>query len=350
MKKLFLLGCLVIVSIIVVALGLPVASFAAPIPVYDDLWDISAGTVVTGSSTILNHGGSSVSASRDMFGGTLSMVEPGNTIFEDWFYYKGDQWITWRTQAPVTVGSLNLFSAAYNAQRSFSWFKLYADGNPTPIVDFTPTTSFDGIYTKTFTPVTAQDFRAEFGWAEGTGWTTDDINWARSVRVIELDGFAPDTVNAPPVNTVPVTPQVVPSHVVLVLSISTTDEEAAADNQPVQVSLTVAHGTLSLSRNAGLTFQVGTWNNAASMTFQGLLGAVNAAMDGMIYQPTSSYFGPDTLTITTSDLGYIGGTVSDPTAHVVLTDPTPCRLLSCLRKGHTRLMTLWWKHGAHLPR
>ncbi len=56
------------------------------------------------------------------------------------------------------------------------------------------------------------------------------------------------------------------------------------------------------------------------MTFQGPLGAVNAAMDGMIYQPTIGYFGPDTLTITTSDLGYAGGTVSDPTAHVVLTD------------------------------
>jgi hypothetical protein len=198
MKKLFLLGFLAIVSIIMAAPGQPVASFAAPFPVNNDLWDISAGTIVTGSSTILNHDGWFVSDSKNMFGGTLpNTVEPGKTIFEDWRYYKGDQWITWQTKAAVTLGSLNLFSSAYNAQRSFSSFKLYADDNL--IVDFIPTTSFNGIYTTIFTPVTAQNFRAEFGWVDVTGWTENDIDWARSVRVRELDGFAPGVKNPVPI-------------------------------------------------------------------------------------------------------------------------------------------------------
>jgi hypothetical protein len=198
MKKLFLLGRLAIVLIIMAAPGQPVASFAAPLPVNNDLWDINVGTTVTGSSPILSHDGWFVSDSKNMFGGTLpNTVEPNATIFEDWSYHKGDQWITWKTKTPVTVGSLNLFSSAYNAQRSFSWFRLYADGNL--IVDFTPSTSFDGIYTTTFTPATAQNFRAEFGWADVTGWTEADIDWARSVRIIELDGFAPDAKNPIPI-------------------------------------------------------------------------------------------------------------------------------------------------------
>jgi hypothetical protein len=201
MKKLSLLGSLAIVSIIVAAPGQPVASFAAPVPVHNDLWDISTGTTVTGSSLILSHDGWFVSDSKNMFGGTLpNTVEPDNTIFEDWSKYKGDQWITWKTKAPVTVGSLNLFSSAYNAQRSFSSFKLYADGNL--VVDFMPTISFDGIYTKIFTPITAQNFRAEFGWVDVTGWPASDIEWARSVRVVEIDGFAPEAKNPVPIPAV----------------------------------------------------------------------------------------------------------------------------------------------------
>lgn len=199
MKKFFLSGCLAILLIVMAALGQPVASYAAPVPVNNDLWDISAGTIVTGSSPILDHDDWFISDPKNMFGGTLpGTVEPNHTVFEDWIRYKGAQWITWQTKTPVTVGSLNLFSSAYNATRSFSWFKLYADGNL--IVDFAPTTSFDGIYTKIFTPVTAQNFRAEFGWADVTGWENDDdIAWARSVRVIELDGFAPEAKNPVPI-------------------------------------------------------------------------------------------------------------------------------------------------------
>ena len=196
--KVFLLGCLTLLSLMIAATGKPIASFAAPVPANNDLWDISAGTIVTGSSPILNHDGWFVSNTKNMFGGTLShTVEPDNTIFEDWFYYKGDQWITWKTAGPVTVGSLNLFSSAYNTQRSFSSFKLYADGKL--LVDFTPTTSFNGIYSIIFPPVTAQNFRAEFGWVDVTGWTESDKNWARSVRVVELDGFAPGAQNHVPI-------------------------------------------------------------------------------------------------------------------------------------------------------
>ena len=72
------------------------------------------------------------------------------------------------------------------------------------------------------------------------------------------------SVNDPPVNTVP-GPQTTPEDVTLVFStaggnaISVADPDAGGDT--VQVTLTVTHGTLTLSGTAGLTFSAGdgTW-------------------------------------------------------------------------------------------
>jgi hypothetical protein len=179
MKKLCSILFLVFISLVSVYNAL-----ADTVPVNNDLWN---GATVTGSSPILNHGGSFfVSSAGNMFGGTLSgSVEPDNTIFEDSAYYQGPQWITWQTATSVTVGSLNLFSVPITQSRTFSWFKLYANNSSTPILTFTPTTSFNGTFSTIITPVTAQDFRAEFGWG-GVGGP-----WDSSVRVLELDGFAP---------------------------------------------------------------------------------------------------------------------------------------------------------------
>ena len=71
------------------------------------------------------------------------------------------------------------------------------------------------------------------------------------------------------------------------------------------MQLTVTNGTLTLSGTAGLTLIAGA-NGSATMTYQGTIAAINAAMAGMSYAPTANYNGPATLTIVTSDLGNTG--------------------------------------------
>jgi len=70
--------------LVVTALFLPSPAAANPIG-YADLWDISRGTVVTGSSGALSGGWSS--DARNMFGGTFGSGPPdvlNNTIFRDY--------------------------------------------------------------------------------------------------------------------------------------------------------------------------------------------------------------------------------------------------------------------------
>ena len=42
------------------------------------------------------------------------------------------------------------------------------------------------------------------------------------------------------------------------------------------------------------------------LTFTGTAANINAALNGLSYQPTTSYFGVDTLQITSDDLGNTG--------------------------------------------
>ncbi|MBT9595086.1 MAG: DUF4347 domain-containing protein, partial [Vitreoscilla sp.] len=82
--------------------------------------------------------------------------------------------------------------------------------------------------------------------------------------------------------------------------------DADAGSAPVQVTLAVAHGTLSLSQTSGLTFVIGNGTNNATMTFNGTQAAVNAALDGMQYRPTADYLGSDQLDLSINDLGNDG--------------------------------------------
>ena len=70
------------------------------------------------------------------------------------------------------------------------------------------------------------------------------------------------------------------------------------------MTLSVAHGTLALASLAGLTGVTG--NNSGSVTFSGTLAALNAALDGLVYQGTHDYNGADTLNIGINDNGHTG--------------------------------------------
>ena len=122
--------------------------------------------------------------------------------------------------------------------------------------------------------------------------------------------------NDPPVNTVPGT-QTLPVNTTLVFStvagnaISVADPDAGGEN--VQVTLTVTHGTLTLSGTAGLTFSTGDGTGDAAMTFTGTLAAINAALTGLRFTPDADYVGDASFTITSDDLGHtgVGGPKSD---------------------------------------
>ena len=79
-----------------------------------------------------------------------------------------------------------------------------------------------------------------------------------------------------------------------------------AGTASVQLTLAVTHGLLTLSQTTGLSFVSGTGSGNASMTFNGTLGAINAALAGMQYRPSANYNGPDTLGFNLNDLGNSG--------------------------------------------
>ena len=125
-----------------------------------------------------------------------------------------------------------------------------------------------------------------------------------------------DAVNDPPVNTVPAA-QSTNADIALTFStgngnrISVADSDAAGN--PMQVTLTATNGTVTLASIAGLSFSVGSGTADATMTFTGTISNINAALDGLVFDPTLSFVGAASLQIVTSDQGNTGsgGTQTD---------------------------------------
>ncbi len=90
------------------------------------------------------------------------------------------------------------------------------------------------------------------------------------------------------------------------LSVSDVDADPASASQPLTVTLSAAHGVLSLASVAGLTFSTGDGTADALMTFSGTTNAINAALTSVDYHGDSNFNGADTLTITTNDNGHTG--------------------------------------------
>ena len=74
-----------------------------------------------------------------------------------------------------------------------------------------------------------------------------------------------------------------------------------ADTASLTVTVAAAHGVLSLSGVAGLTFTSGDGIGDATMTFSGTQDAINAALEGMSFTPAAEYSGPASVSVTTTD-------------------------------------------------
>ncbi len=80
--------------------------------------------------------------------------------------------------------------------------------------------------------------------------------------------------------------------------ISITD--AAAGTNADSLTLSVSQGTLTLASTSGLSFTAGA-NGSSSFTVSGTMADLDSALDGLVYQPTTLYFGADSLAASVSN-------------------------------------------------
>src|SRR5204862_8187889 len=82
--------------------------------------------------------------------------------------------------------------------------------------------------------------------------------------------------------------------------------------------LSVAHATLTLAQTTGLTVLSGA-NGQGSMVFSGTPADVNAALNGLVYEPSTGFFGSDALGLTVDDQGASGlGKAQQTTSSVAI--------------------------------
>ncbi|MDA0588927.1 MAG: cadherin domain-containing protein, partial [Planctomycetota bacterium] len=116
-------------------------------------------------------------------------------------------------------------------------------------------------------------------------------------------------VNDAPVNSVPGT-QSTDEDTPLVLSaangnrISISDDDVFGDS--LGVRLTSTNGTLTLSGTTGLTFALGTGADDVQIVFAGSAVDINAALDGLRFEPDENYHGPATVRVEVRDFGSSG--------------------------------------------
>jgi len=157
---------------------------------------------------------------------------------------------------------------------------------------FSPTANFSGNATITI----ATDDLGNTG--------SDESSVATNMMTITVT-----PVNDAPVNSVPAS--IVTEEDASSLTFSGTNAISISDvdagDNPIKVTLSVTNGTLTLSQTTGLTFSSGDGTADSTMTFTGTISAINAALGGLEYKPTSNFYGVATLTVTTNDQGQSGG-------------------------------------------
>jgi hypothetical protein len=128
----------------------------------------------------------------------------------------------------------------------------------------------------------------------------DNLSVSKSVA-LTINALAPPSITAP--SSVPVM-----LNGSLVFSSTNGNAIAvvdiAAGGSSDSLTLSVSNGTLTLSSTAGLTFTAGT-NGSAAFTVSGTVANLNAALNGLSYQPTSGYSGSGSLVISIADPGDI---------------------------------------------
>jgi len=179
---------------------------------------------------------------------------------------------------------------------------MYTSPESTGTVSYTPVPNQSGTALITVTVADAG--------LDGIAGNADDLTFSRTFTVTVK------AVNDAPVNSVP-GPQTTNENTPLVFSVSNANALSISDvdagSDEVQVTLTAANGTLTLSGTGGLSFTSGDGADDASMTFTGTIGDINTALNGLLFTPAADYSGSASIQITTNDQGRTGsgGPLSD---------------------------------------
>ncbi|MDX2231197.1 MAG: cadherin-like domain-containing protein [Leptolyngbyaceae cyanobacterium bins.349] len=78
-----------------------------------------------------------------------------------------------------------------------------------------------------------------------------------------------------------------------------------AGSNPIDVTLSVRNGTITLPSTNGLSISTGA-NGSSNVTFRGTVTDLIAAIASVVYTPTANFVGTDTLTVAVSDRGFFG--------------------------------------------
>lgn len=182
------------------------------------------------------------------------------------------------------------------------------DGTADPVLDLTGTVAALGA------ALDGLQYRPATGW-HGTDTLDVDVDdlgntgagGARTAgRTVTLDVLESNTA---PVNTVP-GPQTVLEDDALTFAgptrLAVSDADVDRTTGELEVELAVDHGVLTLAGTTGLDLTTGDGTGDVRVAFRGSPDAIDAALDGATYEPAPDYAGPDTLTMTTDDLGEAG--------------------------------------------
>ncbi|MDZ4817521.1 MAG: tandem-95 repeat protein [Planctomycetota bacterium] len=140
---------------------------------------------------------------------------------------------------------------------------------------------------------------------------TDDQSQASNVAV----AITVNALNDAPVLTAPddfpAINEDAPAGIPFNGEISIADDDAGLTDE-LEVTLTVDHGTISITDATGIDFS-GGGNNSGNVIMRGTLSELNSALATAVYHPDANYHGSDTLSVTVNDLGITGtpGPLSD---------------------------------------
>lgn len=158
-----------------------------------------------------------------------------------------------------------------------------------------------GVYKVTVIPP------ASYGVSGGAGFSyTETVQSQSQIGNIDFGNFP---VNDPPILVAPATTNVAEG-AQAVFSTSTGNAVAVSDPDagalPIQLTLEASGGSVSLSQTTGLTFLVGDGTADGRIVVTGTVADIDAALDGLQFQPTAHTSGSAVLTITVDDLGHTG--------------------------------------------
>ncbi|MBR1232864.1 VCBS domain-containing protein [Bradyrhizobium sp. AUGA SZCCT0182] len=128
------------------------------------------------------------------------------------------------------------------------------------------------------------------------------VNDGTTDSAIQDVTFTITGTNDAPVNTMPGS-QTINEDTARVFSSANGNQISISDvdNATHTVTLTATNGAVTLNAIAGLSFSIGDGTSDGTMTFSGTDANINAALNGLSYQPNSNFVGFGSIQIVTSD-------------------------------------------------